>query len=90
MGRTSGELRRKSAAAYGVRGPAGDPREHPRADSTLADVERIAEESSATQQELQKALKSFAEASNAVRLLAEYLERHPEALVSGKNASGGK
>jgi hypothetical protein len=33
-------------------------------------------------------LQAFKETARVVRDLADYLERHPEALLSGKSASG--
>jgi len=39
--------------------------------------------------ELVNALKELAGAMRSMRVLADYLERHPEALVQGKGGSGG-
>ncbi|HEX5176957.1 MAG TPA: hypothetical protein VFV83_08010 [Chthoniobacteraceae bacterium] len=39
----------------------------------------------ASQTSLQDTMQEFKEAARAVRSLADYLERHPEALISGKH-----
>ena len=38
-------------------------------------------------QELQGALQEMTEATRSLRVLADYLERHPEALLKGKESS---
>lgn len=53
-------------------------------DKTLVLVEDILAEDSAPRSELRKALEEFAGAARSMRLLADYLERHPEALLRGK------
>src|SRR4030095_9801591 len=40
-----------------------------------------------TQQELRDALQEIVRAARAVRVLADYLERHPESLIRGKNGA---
>ncbi|MBE0603059.1 MAG: MCE family protein, partial [Deltaproteobacteria bacterium] len=40
------------------------------------------------QRELRDALKEFARAAQAIRVLADYLERNPEALIRGKHKEG--
>ncbi|MGZ5127050.1 MAG: PqiB family protein [Burkholderiales bacterium] len=43
------------------------------------------------QQELRDALQEFARAARSVRVLTDYLERHPESLIRGKrNSTGGQ
>jgi paraquat-inducible protein B len=39
--------------------------------------------------EMNKTLKSLSEATRSLRLLSDYLERHPEALLKGKNRNKG-
>jgi paraquat-inducible protein B len=41
------------------------------------------------QQELRDALQEFAHAARSVRVLTDYLERHPESLIRGKRNSAG-
>jgi paraquat-inducible protein B len=53
-------------------------------DKTLILVEDILAEDSAPRSKLSKALEEFAGAARSMRLLADYLERHPEALLRGK------
>ncbi len=62
------------------------------ASRTLAAAERAIKDADATlvgtnapgQQELNEALREVAQAARSLRVLAEYLERHPEALIRGK------
>jgi paraquat-inducible protein B len=56
------------------------------AKETLSTVE----EDSAVTYELTKMLKELASAAHSIRMLAEYFERHPDALLQGKGESGGK
>ena len=52
--------------------------------STLATVEQELERTSPFQQQLNGLLQELTTASRSIRLLADYLERHPEALLRGK------
>jgi paraquat-inducible protein B len=52
--------------------------------STLATVEQELERTSPFQQQLNQLLQELTTASRSIRLLADYLERHPEALLRGK------
>lgn len=52
--------------------------------STLATVEQGLERNSPFQQQLNALLQELTTASRSIRLLADYLERHPEALLRGK------
>ena len=61
------------------------------ATGTLNEIEKLASnlegilaEDSPTRTELTRALGEFADAARSMRLLADYLERHPEALIRGK------
>lgn len=52
--------------------------------STLATVEQELERTSPFQQQLNRLFQELTTASRSIRLLADYLERHPEALLRGK------
>jgi paraquat-inducible protein B len=60
------------------------------AQRTLETVGGAVEEGSPLGYELRTALGELRTALRAVRLLADYLERHPEALVFGKSSGGSK
>ncbi|MFZ5774604.1 MAG: MlaD family protein [Thermodesulfobacteriota bacterium] len=53
-------------------------------DLTLAALEGMVAEGSPPRQELLRALENFSAAARAVNSLADFLERHPEALLRGK------
>jgi len=53
-------------------------------DKVLTMVEGVLADDSAPRYELDNTLKELSSAAHAMRLLAEYLEQHPEALVHGK------
>lgn len=55
---------------------------------TLEEMEGLLRSDSPLQQELTRAAGEMSEAARAVRNLADYLERHPEALIRGKDGSG--
>jgi len=55
--------------------------------STLVTLERFLKPNSPLQVDAQKALQEFGSAARSLRIMADYLERHPEALIRGK---GGK
>jgi paraquat-inducible protein B len=54
------------------------------AQKTLASVEGTLGQDSPLQYEIRQAMKELGEAARAVRILTDYLERHPEALIYGK------
>jgi len=70
------------------------------AEGALRAIERMRETLTATQQlvmpsapvgyELVKTLREFSETARSLRMLANYLERHPNALVFGRQESGTK
>jgi paraquat-inducible protein B len=70
------------------------------AEGTLQAIERMRETLTAAQQfvtpsapvgyELVKTLREFSETARSLRVLANYLERHPNALVFGRQESGAK
>jgi paraquat-inducible protein B len=58
------------------------------AEKALVPVKNFASEDSPFRYNLSQTLQELTEASRAIRELAEYIERHPEALLRGKSASG--
>ena len=54
--------------------------------NTLDSLERVLKPNSPLQAEAQKALQEFGSAARSFRIMADYLERHPEALIRGKGA----
>lgn len=54
------------------------------AQKTLVSVEGTLGQDSPLQHEMRRALKELAEAARSIRILTDYLERHPEALIYGK------
>jgi len=54
------------------------------AQKTLVSVEDTLGQESPLQHEMRRAMKELGEAARAVRILTDYLERHPEALIYGK------
>ncbi len=54
------------------------------ADAAFESIEDIAGKRSATRAELDNTLREVAGAARAVRILSEYLQQHPEALIKGK------
>lgn len=61
-----------------------------KADSTLGSLGSVVGEDSGVRHELYTALKELSAAARSIRTLADYLERHPEALLHGKGEYGGK
>ncbi|QTA81952.1 MlaD protein domain-containing protein [Desulfonema limicola] len=58
-----------------------------KADKTLMSIENIAGSNSQLQYELTNTLKELSAAARSIRIFAEYLERHPEALIQGKRGN---
>jgi paraquat-inducible protein B len=54
------------------------------AQKTLVAIEGTLGKDSPLQHEMMQALKELAEAARALRILADYLERHPDAIIFGK------
>ena len=54
------------------------------ADETLKKVDILFAADSPLSQELETTMREFSEAARSLRVLADYLERHPEALLRGK------
>ena len=54
------------------------------AQKTLVSVEGTLGQNSPLQHEMRRAIKELGEAARAVRILTDYLERHPDALIYGK------
>jgi len=57
---------------------------------TLKTIETTAGENSPIRYELSDALNEIAGAARSLRVLADYLEQNPDALLRGKGASGGR
>ncbi len=55
-----------------------------RLQSSLSEIEKGYGKDSSTNQELRKALDELGEAARSIRVLTEYLQRHPESLIRGK------
>ena len=60
------------------------------AERTLAVAEADLSEDSPTMYELNNALREISAMARSIRQLADYLKRHPEALLSGKGEGGGE
>jgi paraquat-inducible protein B len=60
------------------------------AEQTLEAYKGLASEDSALVYEVTNAMKELSSATRSVRFLADYLERHPEALLRGKGSSKGE
>jgi paraquat-inducible protein B len=54
------------------------------ADGTLKSIDAMVAKDSPMSQELQETLRELSDAARSLRVLADYLERHPEALLRGK------
>ncbi len=59
-----------------------------KAEGTVENFGGVVSENSEVMTDLRKALKELAAASRALRVWADYLERHPEALIKGKGDDG--
>ncbi|MGH7382326.1 MAG: MlaD family protein [Candidatus Methylomirabilales bacterium] len=60
-----------------------------KAQGTLSSIDDMTAPGSPVRYELVNAMKELAAAARSMRVLADYLERHPEALVQGKGGPGG-
>jgi len=54
------------------------------ADETLKTIDNMFADDSALSEELKTSLRELADAARSLRILSDYLERHPEALLRGK------
>ncbi|MCK8783091.1 MlaD family protein [Roseomonas sp. NAR14] len=61
-----------------------------RANSAIGSVERGYGGDSDVQRQLQRTLGQVSDAARAVRILADFLDRHPEALIRGRALQGGE
>ncbi|MCG6910240.1 MAG: MlaD family protein [Deltaproteobacteria bacterium] len=61
-----------------------------KADTTLETIDSLAGQDSDVIYSLNTALEEITLAARSIRAVAEYLERHPEALLRGKRGNGGK
>jgi paraquat-inducible protein B len=57
---------------------------------TLTAAQQLVTPSAPVGYELVKTLREFSETARSLRMLANYLERHPNALVFGRQESGAK
>jgi paraquat-inducible protein B len=57
-------------------------------ESSLGSMEDMVSEDSRMSNEVQEMLREVAAAARSIRALGEYLERHPEALIQGKQETG--
>jgi paraquat-inducible protein B len=60
------------------------------AERTMVAAERTIEANSPLQQDTREAMREIARAAKTIRTLADYLERHPEALIRGKTQDSRK
>ena len=60
------------------------------AKETLSTAEWVISEDSTATHELITVLRELSAAAKAIRILAEYFERHPDALIRGKDTTGGE
>ena len=58
-----------------------------RAEKTLASVDSLTGDNSEIRQQLAKLFQELTDASRSIRELADYLERHPDALIKGKTGN---
>jgi len=59
-------------------------------ENTFATIQRMTEENAHIGYELDRALKELSASARSIRILADYLEQHPEALLKGKTSSEGE
>jgi paraquat-inducible protein B len=84
-GRTGPLMDTVTEAGEDVRTLIADTREAvQRAESTLSVIEKSISENGPMGREILTALEELSSAARSVRLMADYLERHPEALIKGK------
>lgn len=57
------------------------------AEKTLGTLEKTLSSNSPLQQEVRELLRELGAAARSMRLLMDYLERHPESLIQGKRGS---
>jgi paraquat-inducible protein B len=56
----------------------------------LVNVERMTSENSALRHQLLDMMKEVSSAARSMRIMADYLEQHPEAVIRGKGKTGGE
>jgi paraquat-inducible protein B len=59
------------------------------AQKTLAIAEGVAGDASALRYQVSEALEQISDAARSLRVTSEYIDQHPEALIRGKDESGG-
>lgn len=60
------------------------------ATTTFATADEVIAPGSELHDKLAEVLEELSSAANSIRVLADYLERHPEALLQGKRSAGGQ
>jgi paraquat-inducible protein B len=60
------------------------------AEKVLAELQDVAKTDSSLMYRITESLREVEKSARSVRVLADYFERHPEALLSGKGEPGGK
>jgi paraquat-inducible protein B len=61
-----------------------------RVEETLGEIENTTRSDSLLVVRLTRTLQEFENLARSVRVLADFLERHPEALIKGKKSPGGR
>ena len=59
------------------------------ADSTLKSIEDLADEGTQLRQEVSDTLKDVSAAARSVRVLADFIEQHPDAVLRGRETGTG-
>jgi paraquat-inducible protein B len=54
------------------------------AESAIKSIDELVGKDSATKADLENTLQELASAARSLRLLADYLEKHPDAIIKGK------
>ena len=60
------------------------------AQATLASVQRTIGPNSALTDDAESLMPELTRAARSIRVFADYLDRHPEALIRGKSGGGGQ
>jgi paraquat-inducible protein B len=60
------------------------------AESTLASVQSVTDESSQLRFEFTNALREISATARSLRVLTDYLQQNPDALLRGKGGKGGR
>ena len=60
------------------------------AQATMASVQRTIGSDSALSTNAESMMQELSRAARSIRVFADYLDRHPEALIRGKSGQGGQ